>query len=90
MIQNLGLCPCPRCLVAKDKIPNVGKVYDDLQCNTTARVDSDARIYDIDVVRKFIYEDGQGVKSAAVERVLCNKSLVPTTVRVPCILIALS
>lgn len=80
-IRNFGLCPCPRCLIPKDKIPDVGKVYDDRRRNTTSRIDSAARNFDIDTARKFIYENGEGVKSAAVERVLRDKSLVPTTVR---------
>ncbi|KJA20606.1 hypothetical protein HYPSUDRAFT_141916, partial [Hypholoma sublateritium FD-334 SS-4] len=78
-IRNFGLCPCPRCLIPKDKIPDVGKVYDNRRRTTTSRVDSTARNFDIDTARKFIYENGEGVKSAAVERVLRDKSLVPTT-----------
>ncbi|KJA19627.1 hypothetical protein HYPSUDRAFT_143405, partial [Hypholoma sublateritium FD-334 SS-4] len=77
-LRNFGLCPCPRCLVPKDKIPDVGKIYDDRRRQTSHRIDSTARTFDIDTVRKFIYEKGEGVKSAAVERVLRDKSLVPT------------
>ncbi|KJA14075.1 hypothetical protein HYPSUDRAFT_107425, partial [Hypholoma sublateritium FD-334 SS-4] len=78
-IRNFGLCPCPRCLISKDKIPDVGKVYDDHRRNTTSRIDSTARNFDINTARRFIYENGEGVKSAAVERVLRDKSFVPTT-----------
>lgn len=79
-IRNFGLCPCPRCFISKDKIPDVGKVYDDRRRNTASRIDSTARNFDINTARKFIYENGEGVKSAAVERVLRDKSFVPTTV----------
>ncbi|KJA12510.1 hypothetical protein HYPSUDRAFT_103324, partial [Hypholoma sublateritium FD-334 SS-4] len=78
-IRNFGLCPCPRCFISKDKIPDVGKVYDDRRRNTASRIDSTARNFDINTARKFIYENGEGVKSAAVERVLRDKSFVPTT-----------
>lgn len=79
-IRNFGLCPCPRCLVPKDKIPDVGKVYDDRRRITASRIDSTARKFDIDAARIFIYEKGHSVKSAAVERILRDKSHVPTTV----------
>lgn len=82
-LRNFGLCPCPRCLVPKDKIPDIGKVYDDRRRHTAHRIDNTARTFDIDTVRKFIYEKGEGVKSAAVERVLRDKSLVPTAVSSP-------
>ncbi|KAF8151063.1 hypothetical protein BJ912DRAFT_1071771 [Pholiota molesta] len=46
-IRNLGSCPCPRCLIPKAKIPNVGKVYDDNQRVTTQRIDDSNRVWNV-------------------------------------------
>ncbi len=79
-VRTFGLYPCHRCLIPKDKIPDVGKIYDDRRRDTASRVDSTARQFDIDSTRSSIYEKGDGVKSKAVENVLRDKSYVPTTV----------
>jgi len=77
----LGACPCPHCLVPKEKIPELGTVYDDRRRVKTERV-SDARWeFNIIVARDVIYKKGKGVKSAAVERLLAPESLVPTMVK---------
>lgn len=47
----------------------------------TVREDSKAYRYDIRLARRFIYNDGFGLKSAAVERLLKDCSLVATEVR---------
>ncbi len=44
------------------------------------RVDNHAHRTDIKRALKFVYEDGKGVKSSAVERLLGEKSLVPVSV----------
>lgn len=80
-IRNLGACPCPHCLVPKEKIPELGTVLDDRRRVKTERV-SDARWeFNIIVARDFIFRKGKGVKSAAVERVLAPESSVPTIVK---------
>ena len=80
-IRNLGACPCPRCLVPKEKIPELGTVFDDRRRVKTERV-SDARWeFNIIVARDIIYKKGKGVKSAAVERILAPESSVPTMVK---------
>lgn len=47
----------------------------------TVREDTEAYRYDIRQARRFIYNDGFGLKSAAVERLLKGRSLVATEVR---------
>jgi hypothetical protein len=76
-IRSKGICPCPRCLVPKVSIDQVGYLRD------AQRRISNARTYVGDLViraREFIYKLGYGVTSAAVERLLHPRSLVPTLV----------
>lgn len=78
-IRNKGLCPCPRCFILKTDIDKLGQKLD-----ARYRI-TQARIYlgnIITTARDFIYKQGYGVTSAAVERLLKEKSLVPTRVRV--------
>ncbi|KAF9472386.1 hypothetical protein BDN70DRAFT_900592 [Pholiota conissans] len=77
-IRNFGSCPCPRCLVPKTKIPDIGKVYDNLQRQQTHRTDNSSQRFDITRAREYIFTDGKGVKSTYVEGILEPKSLVPT------------
>lgn len=44
------------------------------------RIDTPSRQQKVDMTRKWIFEKGLSVKSAAVERVLAPESLVPTRV----------
>lgn len=79
-IRNLGSCPCPRCLIPKQKIPEVGMKLDDRRRESTKRVADTGLWSTIKTVRTLIYNQALGVKSAAVERVLSTASLVPTMV----------
>jgi hypothetical protein len=79
-IHNLGACPCPHCLVPKMCIPELGMKRDNKQCTDTEQVDTPDCQSKIALVRKWIYEEGLGVKAAAVERVLATQSPVPTFV----------
>ena len=79
-IRNFGAFPCPRCLIPKEKIPEVGTKADDKRRDNNRRVANDHLFSDIKMVRTWIYKEGYGVKSAAVERVLSTASLVPTVV----------
>ncbi|TFK50717.1 hypothetical protein OE88DRAFT_1630361 [Heliocybe sulcata] len=78
-IRNLGDCPCPRCKIQKARIPEMGTKRDMARRTRDARVDSGPLRYDIARARELIYEDGRGVKSAAVEGLLRRESLVPTS-----------
>jgi hypothetical protein len=78
-VRDKGLCPCPRCLIRKVDIDKVGQKRDSRDRITKART------YLSDVIRtarRFIYDLGFNIDSAAVERVLKPQSLVPTLVRV--------
>ncbi|KAF8960115.1 hypothetical protein BDZ97DRAFT_1922371 [Flammula alnicola] len=84
-IRNLGSCPCPTCLIPKEKIPEVGQKLDN-RCRTTTRhVDDECHHWTVKIAREFIYEKDKGVKSAAVERLLAKESLVPTTNAFSCL-----
>jgi hypothetical protein len=80
-IRNFGSCPCPRCLVPKGKIPDVGTALDERRREKLRRVDNYNRNWNVSLAREFIYEKGLGVKSAAVERLLAEESNTPTKVR---------
>ncbi len=79
-IRNLGSFPCPRCLIPKETIPEVGTKNDDRRRERDRRVANDKLFSDIKLARTWIYNEGLLVKSAAVERLLSPKSLVPTLV----------
>ncbi|KAI0055695.1 hypothetical protein BV25DRAFT_1815207 [Artomyces pyxidatus] len=77
-IRNLGRCPCPSCLITKDRIDKLGSPQDMQERQTLARVDDARRRSQISSARKIIYEKDYAVNSAAVERILKEESLVPT------------
>lgn len=79
-MKFLGRCPCPRCLVSKDKIYKLGTKLDRWVRSKMTRVDDEARRRSIEHVRKAIFEHGRGVVSKAVEGLIGAKSLVPTRV----------
>jgi hypothetical protein len=80
-IRDKGCRPCPRCLVFKQEIKNLGLPKDRQQRVQFARVDNLQRLNKISSARRIIYEDNYLVNSAAVERILKEESLVPTSVR---------
>ena len=76
-IRDQGLCPCPRCLVPKRKLDQLGTLAD-----TSNRI-SKARKYDGEAVheaRRSIYELGMAINGAAVQRELKATSAIPTLV----------
>ena len=79
-IRNLGSFPCPRCLIPKDKILEVGTKNDDKRRENSQRMANNKLFSDIRLARTWIYKEGSGVKAAAVERLLSPTSLVPTIV----------
>jgi hypothetical protein len=80
-IRNLGLCPCPRCLIPKERLQNLGKARDRQQRLTLRRRDDAQRRSAVASARKLIYEKNYAVDSQGVERLLKAQSLVPTYVR---------
>jgi hypothetical protein len=77
----MGLCPCPRCLIPKQRIQNLGMALDRKQRSTLQRVNDRGRQIKIAKARSLIYEHNYAVDSAAVEKLLKDQSLVPTLVR---------
>ncbi len=81
-IKALGRCLCPRCLIPKEKVPEMGTKRDMAQRDNKGREDSTTRHYDISMVRKWIFTKGFPVGGAQVEKVLRPLSLTPHKVTV--------
>jgi hypothetical protein len=79
-IRNLGLCPCPRCLIPLNRVHNLGMTRDMSQRKTLARVDDIHRRSKIAAARRVIYEKNYQVNSTAVENLLRGESWVPSAV----------
>ncbi|KAJ7136252.1 hypothetical protein C8R46DRAFT_1234785 [Mycena filopes] len=77
-IRNLGKCPSPTSTVLKEQFPEVGTVNDDRRRKKIAREDTPIRRGRIETVRKWIYQWGFAIKSAAVEHFLQPLSETPT------------
>ncbi|KAF9532139.1 hypothetical protein CPB83DRAFT_832803 [Crepidotus variabilis] len=75
-IKDKGLCPCPRCLIPKSKLNDMGKL-NDLKYRA-----QNPRTYLKSLVsraREIIYTQGAKIGGAAVDRLLRATSSVPTT-----------
>lgn len=81
-IRNLGICPCPRCLIPKSLTHSLGMTRDMSKRLSLARVDDNQRRGSVSTARKLIYERNYAVDSVPIENILKEQSLVPTTVRV--------
>jgi len=79
-LKYLAQCPCPRCLMLKSKIPRIGTKRDTRDRMKLVRIDDDRRRRNVEMVRKWIFEDGTSLTSIAVDRILGPKSLTPTRV----------
>ncbi len=79
-IKSLSHCPCPRCCVPKSRASDIGTKRNANAIVNLARVDNDAHRHDVHRARDLIYLEGYGVKSAAVDRLLGSRSLVPAKV----------
>lgn len=71
---------CPRCLSVKSKITEVGSKRDMRNRVNQARIDNDARQFDIEIVRKMLFEKGINITSVKIDRILGPTSAVPTRV----------
>ena len=81
-MKLLGNCPCPDCLVTKDKICKLGTKIDQWVRDKKAHVDDGARCWLIKGARKAMFDLGHSIASKAVEGTIRAKSLMPTWVRV--------
>ncbi|TFK78527.1 hypothetical protein K466DRAFT_606902 [Polyporus arcularius HHB13444] len=77
-IRDMGRCPCPRCLVTKDRLGAVGSTSDRQARTDSARHDNEERQQRVSEARTRIYNDGYVVNSDVVENLLKDDSLVPT------------
>ncbi|KAG2739979.1 hypothetical protein P692DRAFT_20756128 [Suillus brevipes Sb2] len=77
-IKFLGECLCPRCLIKKADVPEMGTESDMNDRMTLQRVDDQARRKKIDQARKLIYQRGAPVDGKRVKSILNSESLVPT------------
>lgn len=81
-IRNLGQRPCPRCLVQISSVHKLGMRSDMRQRTVNARQDDIRRQSRVISARRLIYNKNHQVTSSAVEGLLKNESLVPTSVGV--------
>jgi hypothetical protein len=79
-IRNKGQCPCPRCLIPMSHMQNLGMPRDIKQRETFARVDDEIRRGKVETARDIIYRQNYAVNGVAVEALLKEQSLMPTSV----------
>jgi hypothetical protein len=80
-LRDKGNCPCPRCLITKKDISQLGMQRDRNRRITMVRKDTIASLQNIQMARGFIYgRSGYKVNSKVVENVLQATSQVPTEV----------
>ena len=80
LIRNNGNRPCPRCLIPKSKLQNLGMKLDIKHRKSMARVIDHRQKQKITTARSIIYEKGYAVDCEAVENILKEQSLVPNNV----------
>jgi len=76
----MGLCPCPRCMILKVDMHNLGTAKDRQQRSSLKRSDNAHRQIRVSEARRLIYEKNYAVGSEVVEKLLKDESLVPTSV----------
>ena len=80
-LRDKGNCPCPRCLVTKKEIFQLGTQNDRKRRLTRPREDTEHSLQDIQMARNLIYGNSRyKVNSKAVEDMLRPTSRVPTEV----------
>jgi Plavaka transposase len=78
-IRYLANRPCPRCFIQKSQIKDIGSHVDD-QRRAHIRVDTGQRQDKVNASRRWIFENGRGVNSQAINDILQEDSYVPTRV----------
>ena len=81
-IKYLGKHPCPRCLVEKFHIHELGSKADLRRRDKLERIDDNPRQFDVESARKLIYTQGVRINSKRIAAILDPKSLVPTRVSI--------
>ena len=78
-IRFMGLCPCPRCLVKKRELLALGTPMDN-KWRLKVQVNDHHFCTKVSIARTIIYGQGRSVNTEAVNDLLKERSLVPTTV----------
>lgn len=78
-IRNMGLCPCPRCLIKKTELSALGTLRDNSR-RAKIRANNHHFRTKVSLAREIIYKHGLRVNADAVNNLLKEESLVPTTV----------
>ncbi|KAI0760923.1 hypothetical protein BD413DRAFT_666261 [Trametes elegans] len=76
-LKYFAKCPCPRCLVEKDNLEEMGTL-NDFHRRNKVRVDNTDVQWRIRVARKWVFQDGTSLKSVHVKRLLDAKLLTLT------------
>ncbi len=79
-LKTMGTCLCPRCLVRKADVHQMGTINDLKRRVTKSREDNHPTRWRIEEARKKIFLKGQAINSAHVEAFLKEESLIPTRV----------
>jgi hypothetical protein len=79
-IKFLSRCACVRCLVLKNKFPQLGSKRDMKDRIKLKRFDDLARQEAVAHARKLLFEKGVSITSKRISDILGAKSLVPTHV----------
>ena len=77
---NMDTCPCPCCKVKKSQIFELGMKRDDTCRVCDEWVDDACYWHWVQSAWQYIFQDGKGVKSTAVEDILSQDSSVPIMV----------
>ncbi|KAF8800330.1 hypothetical protein BYT27DRAFT_7117677 [Phlegmacium glaucopus] len=77
-IKYLGNLPCPRCLVHKSEIQDLGTKRDLARRETKKRVDDGRRRMLVETARDMVYMDGVRPGAKAVSDLLASRALTPT------------
>ncbi|KAG2062612.1 hypothetical protein BDR04DRAFT_1131191 [Suillus decipiens] len=76
-IKFLGDCLCPRCLIKKADVPDMGTKLDMKRRETRQMVDNEWRRRRVEDARKLIFRTGASVDGARVKALLNAESYVP-------------
>jgi len=80
MVQNMGECLCPRCLIPKSRVHQIATERDMLQWKLLWCCDMKERCDKVAIAWRLIYEKQYAVNTPQVEELLKCESLVPTLV----------
>ena len=79
-IKYLGNLPCPRCLIHKSEIHELGTKRDFKRRETKVRVDDDRRRMLVETARGMLYKNGLRPSARGISDLLASRSLTPTRV----------